>query len=65
MGIGVEFMHIADMDQQNWIRDKFEREDKFAHTKEEIMTMADRRVLLCLWQCLLQYLWQCLWQCLW
>jgi 2-oxoglutarate dehydrogenase complex dehydrogenase (E1) component-like enzyme len=25
-GIGVEFMHIADMDQQNWIRDKFEKQ---------------------------------------
>ena len=32
-GIGVEFMHIADLDQQNWIRDKFEKEDKFQHSK--------------------------------
>lgn len=47
MGIGVEFMHIADMDQQNWIRNKFEKEDKFDHTKEDIMKMADRLVFAC------------------
>ena len=47
MGIGVEFMHIADMDQQNWIRDKFEKADKFQHSKEDIIKMADRLVFAC------------------
>jgi 2-oxoglutarate dehydrogenase E1 component len=46
-GIGVEFMHIADMDQQNWIRDKFEKQDKFQHTKADILKMADRLVFAC------------------
>lgn len=46
-GIGVEFMHIADLDQQNWIRDKFEKGDKFQHTKADIIKMADRLVFAC------------------
>jgi len=45
--IGVEFMHIPDMEQQNWIRDKFEREDKFQHTKADIDNMYDRLTFAC------------------
>ncbi len=31
--IGVEFMHIPDMEQANWIRNKFEKADKFEWKK--------------------------------
>mmetsp|Transcript_44400 Transcript_44400/g.140112 ORF Transcript_44400/g.140112 Transcript_44400/m.140112 type:complete len:1033 (-) Transcript_44400:65-3163(-) len=40
--IGVEFMHIPDLEQQNWIRDKFEKSDKFQHTKSDVLNMYDR-----------------------
>jgi len=42
--IGVEFTHITDMEQQNWIRNKFEKEDKFNLSKAEILNMYDRLV---------------------
>jgi hypothetical protein len=35
--IGVEFMHIPDMEQANWIRNKFEKADKFEWKKVRII----------------------------
>mmetsp|Transcript_64204 Transcript_64204/g.152149 ORF Transcript_64204/g.152149 Transcript_64204/m.152149 type:complete len:1045 (+) Transcript_64204:26-3160(+) len=45
--IGVEFMHIPDMEQQNWIRNKFEKANKFEHTKADIDNMYDRLTFAC------------------
>jgi 2-oxoglutarate dehydrogenase E1 component len=41
--IGVEYMHIMDRDQCNWIRDKIElRQYEFRPTKQEKLTLLDR-----------------------
>jgi len=40
--IGVEFMHIPDMEQANWIRDKFERPNKFSMPKEDVVRTYER-----------------------
>lgn len=40
--IGVEYMHIADVEQCNWIREQFETRDKVRMTKEEKMVVLDR-----------------------
>lgn len=42
--IGVEFMHIPDMEQANWIRNKFEVADKYQWKKSDILNMYDRLV---------------------
>jgi len=42
--IGVEFMHIPDLEQQNWIRDKFERPNKFNMTKDDVVRIYKRIV---------------------
>ena len=41
--IGVEYMHITDRDQCNWIRDKIElRQYEFNPTKQEKLYLLER-----------------------
>jgi 2-oxoglutarate dehydrogenase E1 component len=42
--IGVEFMHISNIEQQNWIRDKFEKMQYEELSKEKKMLSFDRLV---------------------
>jgi len=42
--IGVEFTHISDQVQQNWIRNKFEVREGYNLSKEEVLNMFDRLV---------------------
>ena len=40
--IGVEYMHIWDHEQVNWIREQIETKDSVVFTKEEKLRMLDR-----------------------
>jgi len=42
--VGVEFTHIADLDQQNWIRNKFEKPKKFEYDAKATMRLLDRLI---------------------
>jgi len=42
--VGVEFTHIADMEQQNWIRNKFEKPKKFEYDAAATMRLLDRLI---------------------
>lgn len=40
--IGVEYMHIQERDQCDWIRERFETPDKYSFSKEERTRILDR-----------------------
>ena len=40
--VGVEFTHIADLTQQNWIRSKFEKAKKFDFDPKQTLRLLDR-----------------------
>jgi len=40
--VGVEFTHIADLTQQNWIRSKFEKAKKFEYDAKATLRLLDR-----------------------
>jgi len=42
--VGVEFTHIADLDQQNWIRAKFEKKKKFHYDEKATIRLLDRLI---------------------
>ena len=42
--VGIEFTHIADLEQQNWIRSKFERKPKFVFDEKKTMRLLDRLI---------------------
>ena len=42
--VGVEFTHIADLDEQNWIRSKFEKQRKFEYDKRATLRLLDRLI---------------------
>jgi len=42
--VGVEFTHIANMEQQNWIRTKFEHAKKFEYDEKATLRLLDRLI---------------------
>lgn len=42
--VGVEFTHIASMEQQNWIRTKFEHAKKFEYDEKATHRLLDRLI---------------------
>ncbi|EKX41726.1 hypothetical protein GUITHDRAFT_141727 [Guillardia theta CCMP2712] len=42
--VGVEFTHIADLEQQNWIRSKFEKPKKFEFDEQATLRVLDRLI---------------------
>ena len=42
--VGVEFTHIASMEQQNWIRSKFEHQRKFVYDEAATLRLLDRLI---------------------
>ena len=42
--VGVEFTHIADLDQQNWIRARFEKPKKFEFDEKTTLRLLDRLI---------------------